>query len=60
MTDWNNQKFQMPMFNAWVPEAVRPWIYVVLACLFQLSGGVYFANIQHMVGASSLMREDLQ
>lgn len=60
MTDWNNQKFQMPMFNAWVPEAMRPWIYVLFASLFQLSGGVYFANIQHMVGASSLMREDLQ
>ena len=48
------------MFNAWVPEGVRPWIYIVFACLFQLSGGVYFSSISHMVGATSLMREDLQ
>lgn len=60
MADWNNQKFAMPMFNAWVPEALRPWVYVVFACLFQLSGAVYFSSIPHMVGATSLMREDLQ
>ena len=61
MSDWNpNQKFGMPMFNAWVPEAVRPWVYLVFALLFQLSGGVYFGNLQHMVGATSLMREDIQ
>ena len=60
MADWNTQKFAMPMFNAWVPERIRPWIYLLLAFSFQLSGGVYFAGIQHMVGATSLMREDLQ
>ena len=58
---WNpNQKFAMPMFRPWVPERVRPWMYVVFAALFQLSGGVYFANLQHMMGATSLMREDIQ
>ena len=50
----------MPMFNPWVPEKVRPWVYVLFALFFQLSGGVYFANLQHMVGATSLMREDIQ
>ena len=55
-----NQKFAMPMFRPWVPERVRPWMYVVFAALFQLSGGVYFANLQHMMGATSLMREDIQ
>ena len=50
----------MPMFRPWVPEKVRPWMYVVFAALFQLSGGVYFANLQHMMGATSLMREDIQ
>lgn len=58
---WNpNQKFAMPMFNPWVPEKVRPWIYLLFAFLFQLSGGVYFANMQHMMGSLSLMREDIQ
>ena len=61
MAGWNpNQQFAMPMFNPWVPEKVRPWIYVLFALLFQLSGGVYFSNLQHMMGATSLMREDIQ
>ena len=58
---WNpNQSFAMPMFRPWVPKSVRPWIYIVFAMLFQLSGGVYFSSMQHMVGATSLMREDIQ
>ncbi len=58
---WNpNQKFSMPMYRPWVPEKIRPWMYIVFAALFQLSGGVYFSSMQHMMGASSLMREDVQ
>ena len=60
MADWNNQKFAMPMFNDWVPKRIRPWIYLCFAFFFQLSGGVYFANLQHMMGATSLMQEDIQ
>ena len=41
----------MPMFNDWVPEGIRPWIYLLFALLFQLSSGIYFANLQHMMGA---------
>ena len=58
---WNpNQRFTMPMFRPWMPERVRPWMYIVFAALFQLSSGVYFANLHHMTGALSLMREDIQ
>ena len=61
MAEWNpNQKFTMPMFNPWVPEKVRPWIYLLFALFFQLSGGIYFASMQQMMGATSLMREDIQ
>ena len=55
-----NQKFAMPMFNPWVPEKLRPWIYLLFAFCFQLSGGIYFASMQQMMGATSLMREDIQ
>ena len=55
-----NQKFTMPMFNPWVPEPVRPWIYVLFALFFQLSGGIYFANMPQMMGVTGLMREDIQ
>lgn len=61
MAGWNpNQKFSMPMFNPWVPERVPPWIYVLFALFFQLFGGIYFSSMQQMVGATSLMREDIQ
>ena len=61
MAGWNpNQTFSMPMFNPWVPERLRPWIYLTFALLFQLSGGIYFANMQQMMGATGLMREDIQ
>jgi hypothetical protein len=58
---WNqNEKFTMPMFNTWVPEGLRPWMYLLFAFCFQLSGGVYFGNLQHMAGEMSLLREDVQ
>lgn len=51
--------FAMPMFRDWVPEKLRPWLYVYLAFTFQLSGGVYIGALNEMMGAMSLMREDL-
>lgn len=48
------------MYNSWVPERIRPWIYLLFAFLFQLSGGVYFSLNSHMMGATGLMREDIQ
>lgn len=58
---WNpNQQFSMPMFRDFVPEGVRPWIYLLFAFFFQLSGSVYFAQSVQMMGEWSLMREDVQ
>lgn len=52
-------KFAMPMFNGFVPERVRPWIYVFIACCFQLSGGRYLGPINELIGAHGNMREDI-
>lgn len=49
----------MPMFRAFVPKRMRPWIYVLQAYCFQLSGCVYLGALQEMMGERSLMREDL-
>lgn len=58
---WNpNQQFSMPMFRDFVPEGVRPWIYLLFAFFFQMSGSVYFAQSAQMMGEWSLMREDVQ
>lgn len=49
----------MPMFRAFVPEFIRPWIYLALAFTFQFSGGIYIGALNQMTGATSFMREDL-
>lgn len=46
----------MPMIRGFVPRRVQPWIYVVFAFLFQLSGGVYAGALPHMMGDMCLMR----
>ncbi|MBE6287020.1 MAG: hypothetical protein E7099_02355 [Mediterranea massiliensis] len=51
--------FAMPMFNSFVPSSIRPWIYLLFAFTFQLSGGVYLGSLNHMIGSTALMREDL-
>lgn len=50
----------MPMYRDSVPKAVRPWIYVCFALIFQLTGGVYLASLSPMMGSTALLREDLQ
>ena len=52
-------KFEMPMFKDWVPERIRPWIYVFIACCFQLSGGRYLGALNEMIGYDGNMREDI-
>lgn len=51
--------FAMPMFRNFVPKKLRPWIYVVFAITFQLSGGVYLGALNEMMGDTALMREDI-
>lgn len=55
-----NGPFTMPMFRNFVPKKIQPWIYVVFAFMFQISGGVYLGALNEMVGGHSLLREDLQ
>ena len=49
----------MPMYRDFVPRAVRPWIYVLLAFCFQFSNGVYLGAMNQMIGQNAWMREDV-
>ena len=49
----------MPMFRAFVPKWVRPWIYVVQAFCFQFSSGLYMGAMNNMIGENAWMREDV-
>ena len=51
--------FSMPMFREWVPEGIRPWIYVLQAFCFQFSSGIYLGAMNDMIGEHSWMREDV-
>lgn len=54
-----NGPFTMPMFNGFVPRRVQPWIYLLFALLFQLSGATYGGALAHAMGDTCLMREDI-
>ena len=51
--------FSMPMFRSFVPERMRPWMYVFLAVTFQFSGGLYLGTLNQMMGETTLMREEV-
>lgn len=51
--------FKMPMFRDYVPEWIRPWLYVFTAAVFQFSGGIYPALLNEMMGSTALTREDI-
>lgn len=49
----------MPMVRDFVPEPIRPWIYLFMLFIFQLTGVYYLGAVQHIMGTTSLMREDV-
>ena len=51
--------FRIPSFNSYVPRRLQPWIYLLFAFIFQLSGGIYGGAMSHVMGEYSLMREDV-
>lgn len=52
--------FAMPMYHDFVPDWIRPWIYVVLAFCFQFSNGMYLGAMNNVIGEWGIMREDVQ
>ena len=51
--------FRVPSFNDYVPRRLQPWIYLVFAFIFLMSGGIYSGAMNHVMGEYSLMREDV-
>ncbi|MGM9869368.1 MAG: hypothetical protein ACI30R_07060 [Sodaliphilus sp.] len=52
--------FAMPMYHNFVPKAIRPWIYLMMAFCFQISGCIYLGAMNNIVGQWGVMREDVQ
>ena len=51
--------FAIPAINNYIPEKVKPWIFIFFVIIFQFSSGVYLATTNEMVGATALMQEDI-
>lgn len=49
----------MPMMRDFVPRQVRPWIFVIFAFCFQMSGGMYMGALNEIVSSRQLLREDI-
>ena len=54
-----NMNFSMPMFNSFVPERIRPWIYLCIALSFLISGARYLGALNEIIGSIAEMREDV-
>lgn len=53
------QPFSMPMYKDWFPTRLRPWCYILMIVIFQLTSGLYLGNVALMVGENGIMREDV-
>jgi len=49
----------MPMYREWVPRQIRPWIYVLMLVMFQLTGCIYLGAASQITGTTGLMRDDV-
>jgi MFS transporter, DHA2 family, multidrug resistance protein len=51
--------FAIPSFNSYIPRKLHPWLYLPIAFLFLMSGGIYSGAMSQVMGEYSLMREDV-
>jgi hypothetical protein len=55
----DHNKFSLAFMRDFVPGKLRPWLMILIAVVFQFSGGVYLAAVSEMSGALALKREDI-
>lgn len=52
--------FKIPAINDYIPEKVKPWIFIFFLLIIQFSGGgIYLATLNETFGERSLMLEDV-
>ena len=51
--------FRVPSFNGYIPRRLQPWIYLLIAFTFLMSGGIYGGAMTQVMGEYSLIREDM-
>ncbi len=53
------QPFSMPMYRDWFPVHARPWCYLAMILVFQLTSGFYLGNVSLIAGENGWMTEDV-
>lgn len=53
------QPFSILQMRNWFPERLRPWFFIPLVVIYQLSGGVYLAAVAEVMGSLQLKQEDV-
>ncbi|MCD7714101.1 MAG: hypothetical protein LUI08_04135 [Prevotella sp.] len=53
------QPFAMPMYKDWFPVRPRPWCYLAMILVFQLTAGLYLGNVSLIAGEGGMMQEDV-
>lgn len=52
--------FKIPTINDYIPEKMKPWVFIFILLVIQLSGGgIYLATLNETVGDRALLREDV-
>lgn len=59
MTPLDDLMRKIPAFKEWVPMWARVGIFLFCIMVFQCSGGIYLVSVNEMMGATSLMQEDI-
>lgn len=52
-------KFEIPDVYDFIPNILKPWIFILFVLIVQFSGGIYLAAASEMVGTTALMKEDI-
>ena len=50
---------RVPAFKEWVPMWARVVSFLFCILVFQCSGGIYLSSVSEMMGATTLMQEDI-
>jgi len=52
--------FKILAINDFIPEKVKPWIFILFVLIIQFAGGgIYLATLNESVGERALMQEDI-
>lgn len=55
----SNVPFSMPMFREFVPDWLRPWIFIIFIVVIQLNNGWYLGSLMNLAGSFSFTTEEV-